>query len=56
MHEIHNRMPVILEKSTWDLWLNPGLEDPDELKSLLKPGEEGDTGALPGQQRRGEGQ
>ena len=28
MHEIHNRMPVILEKSTWDQWVNPGLRGP----------------------------
>ncbi len=28
MHEIHNRMPVILEKSTWDQWVNPGFRGP----------------------------
>ena len=41
MHEIHNRMPVILEKSTWDQWVNPGTEDLDELQGLLKPANEG---------------
>ena len=41
MHEIHNRMPVILEKSTWEQWVNPGLEDLDELQSLLKPARRG---------------
>jgi len=41
MHEIHNRMPVILEKSTWDEWVNPGTEDLDELQGLLKPAKEG---------------
>ena len=30
MHEIHNRMPVILEESTWDEWMNPESEDLDE--------------------------
>ena len=28
MHEIHNRMPVILEKSTWEEWVNPGDRGP----------------------------
>ncbi|MGP0032902.1 MAG: SOS response-associated peptidase [Acidimicrobiales bacterium] len=37
MHDIHNRMPVILEKDSWDEWLNPGLDDPDELLGLLRP-------------------
>jgi putative SOS response-associated peptidase YedK len=41
MHEIHNRMLVILEKSAWDQWLNPGLEDLDELKGLLRPAKKG---------------
>lgn len=35
MEPIHNRMPVILEKETFRLWLNGG--DPGELLSLLKP-------------------
>jgi putative SOS response-associated peptidase YedK len=41
MHEIHNWMPVILEKTTWDHWVNPGLEDLNELQSLLKPAKKG---------------
>ena len=41
MHEIHNRMPVILEKSTWDEWVNPGTEDLDELQGLLRPAKKG---------------
>jgi putative SOS response-associated peptidase YedK len=48
MHEIHNRMPVILDKSTWGLWVHPGLEDLDELQSGLKPAKKGDAGARPG--------
>ncbi len=34
-------MPVILEKSTWDQWVNPGLENLDELQSLLRPAKKG---------------
>jgi hypothetical protein len=30
-------MPVILGKSTWDQWVNPGLENLEELHSLLRP-------------------
>jgi putative SOS response-associated peptidase YedK len=41
MHAIHNRMPVILEKSAWDLWVNPGTENLDELKGLLRPAKKG---------------
>jgi putative SOS response-associated peptidase YedK len=41
MHEIHNRMPVILEKDAWDLWLDPGLGDLEELKGLVKPAKKG---------------
>ena len=41
MHEIHNRMHMILEKSTWDEWVNPGSEDLDELQSLLRPAKKG---------------
>jgi putative SOS response-associated peptidase YedK len=47
MHEIHNRMPVILEKSTWDQWPNPGLVDLDELQGLLKPAKKGTLGHYP---------
>jgi putative SOS response-associated peptidase YedK len=43
MHEIHNRMPVILDKSTWVRWANPRLEDLDELQSVFKPAWKGDA-------------
>jgi len=39
--EIHDRMPVVLEQQSFDLWLS---EDPDELDavaSLLRPAEAG---------------
>lgn len=37
MTPIHNRMPVILNKEHQKLWLNPCMEDKEELKSLLVP-------------------
>lgn len=33
----HERMPVILEPSDYDLWLNVEIHDPNELLPLLKP-------------------
>jgi len=35
--QLHNRMPVILEKSAYDKWLDPGNLDIHELKTFLKP-------------------
>ena len=34
---IHDRMPVILDRSTWPKWLGEEPAEPDELKALLKP-------------------
>jgi putative SOS response-associated peptidase YedK len=34
---LHDRMPAILEPSDWDLWLDPSLQDVDELHGLLAP-------------------
>ena len=34
---IHDRMPVILDPSTFDLWLDPANEDTEELRGLLHP-------------------
>jgi hypothetical protein len=42
MYEIHNRMPVILEKDIWERWLDPELEDRDELEGMLQPSPAGD--------------
>lgn len=36
MADIHNRMPVILERDVFDQWLDPK-EDKESLKQLLKP-------------------
>jgi putative SOS response-associated peptidase YedK len=35
MDEIHDRMPVILNPDTFDVWLDPGNGDADELTALL---------------------
>lgn len=37
MEEVHNRMPVILERSQFDAWLNPEEHDPDVLTTFLVP-------------------
>ena len=35
--EIHNRMPVILDRAAYDLWLDPGEQSPDRLQEWLRP-------------------
>jgi putative SOS response-associated peptidase YedK len=35
--KIHNRMPVILEREAYDLWLDPAEQSPDRLDAWLKP-------------------
>ena len=37
MSKIHDRMPVILEKSDWKTWLDPEFTDVEELQRLLIP-------------------
>jgi putative SOS response-associated peptidase YedK len=37
LKDIHDRMPVIIEKDDYDLWLDPGMPDPAKLTDLLKP-------------------
>ncbi|MGA2933116.1 MAG: SOS response-associated peptidase [Acidimicrobiales bacterium] len=37
MEGIHDRMPVILDPATFDLWLSPDDEDTEELLALLRP-------------------
>ncbi len=41
MDGIHDRMPVVLERGTWDLWLDRTVTDRDELESMLCPAPEG---------------
>jgi putative SOS response-associated peptidase YedK len=35
--QVHDRMPVILTKEAYELWLDPGLADVAALSDLLKP-------------------
>jgi putative SOS response-associated peptidase YedK len=37
MDGIHDRMPVILNPDTFDVWLDPDVEDPGELTSFVRP-------------------
>ncbi|HUC37893.1 MAG TPA: SOS response-associated peptidase [Acidimicrobiales bacterium] len=37
MVEVHNRMPVIIERSRFDLWLDPDQHDPEFLLEMLRP-------------------
>jgi putative SOS response-associated peptidase YedK len=34
---IHDRMPVALQASVWDAWLDRDLQDPDAVTGLLQP-------------------
>ncbi len=35
MAEVHERMPVVVERAAWPLWLDPQLRDPESIQSLL---------------------
>ncbi|HEY1527873.1 MAG TPA: SOS response-associated peptidase [Candidatus Angelobacter sp.] len=37
LKDIHNRMPVILNRDHYDLWLDPGVSDPAQIADLSKP-------------------
>lgn len=37
MSGIHDRMPVILQRENYDVWLDPGFYNADELLEVLKP-------------------
>ena len=34
---VHDRMPVILQPESYDLWLDPGIQDVQGISELLKP-------------------
>jgi hypothetical protein len=34
---VHDRMPVVLDRSDYDLWLDPGMKDAVIVSELLKP-------------------
>jgi len=33
---IHDRMPVMLPRSAWDVWLDPEVRDPEEIRQLVE--------------------
>lgn len=35
--EMHDRMPVILPRESYDEWLDPKQKDPKPLQALVKP-------------------
>jgi putative SOS response-associated peptidase YedK len=37
MRPIHDRMPVLLDRHEWDVWLSPSEFSPEKLLPLLKP-------------------
>jgi putative SOS response-associated peptidase YedK len=34
---VHDRMPVILDRDSYDLWLDPGMQNVSAISDLLKP-------------------
>jgi len=44
---LHDRMPVILPKEAWDVWLDPHTPDTAQLKALLRPFDSGLMAAHP---------
>ena len=34
---VHDRMPVILDRDSYDLWLDPGMTDVETVSEMLKP-------------------
>ena len=34
---VHDRMPVILDPDSYDLWLDPGMKDATVVSEVLKP-------------------
>jgi putative SOS response-associated peptidase YedK len=34
---VHERMPVILDANSYDLWLDPGMTNVNTARDLLKP-------------------
>lgn len=37
MADVHERMPVILSRDVWPIWLDPDLREPDAVQGLLIP-------------------
>jgi putative SOS response-associated peptidase YedK len=37
LRRVHDRMPFALPRDRWDAWLDPTVQDPDEVRALLEP-------------------
>jgi len=37
VRKIHDRMPVVLDRSDWDRWIDTAFSDTDKLSELLRP-------------------
>jgi putative SOS response-associated peptidase YedK len=37
IRELHNRMPVVVDRADFGTWLDPKVEDKEKLQALLKP-------------------
>ncbi|WP_344905260.1 SOS response-associated peptidase [Actinomadura meridiana] len=44
---IHDRMPMVVEPSRWDAWLDPDLTDTEQVRGLLVPAMAGTMDAFP---------
>lgn len=44
---IHDRMPLLVERERYSAWLDPTLDDPDQLRGLLVPAAPGRLTAYP---------
>ena len=44
---VHDRMPVILDRADYDLWLDPGMTDVEAVSEMLKPYNAGIMGCYP---------
>lgn len=47
LDRVHDRQPVVLERSAWQEWLDPDTTDPDAVRALLEPEPPGRFEAYP---------
>jgi putative SOS response-associated peptidase YedK len=47
IRSFHHRMPVILDPTDYDVWLDPGIQEPDRLQPLFRPYASEDLMAYP---------
>lgn len=47
LQHIHERMPVVLDRSQWSAWLDPNLTDEDQVRDLVAVSADGRFSAVP---------